>query len=386
MNFGYGMWRGFYPDTEKTTADWQMPNAMKALEKYRKDFSFICSLDHPNGTGAHWGGTTFLTGADVSRTPGRAFHNDISCDQVAARYIGQDVRFPTLTISGSDASGMGPGMSLAWDGEGNPIYGEKDHTVLFNEMFGESSLSLDERRHLLKRERSILDVVRHDAKAMNAQLGAEDRQKVEQYFGMIREIEKKLARNEQWMNRPKPKAPLDAPASPLTGTAEILTTFDLMTAALQTDSTRVITYRMPTSVLLREFQELTGIHVGAHQMSHAGPGTDRLKAAVWRAEKLFELFGAFIERLKTTKDVNGAPLLDNTMVVMGSGLRAGHGRRNVPILLAGGTAGGARHGKHYVFEEGEARLSNLWLSMLNYAGCPVKSFSDSTGPITQIFR
>ena len=87
------------------------------------------------------------------------------------------------------------------------------------------------------------------------------------------------------------------------------------------------------------------------------------------------------ERLRASLD--GSTLFDNTLVVMGSGLRTGHERRNVPILIGGGS--GVRHGSNYVYKENEGRLGNLWLSMLKYAGCPVESFADSNGVLYEIF-
>ena len=390
LNFGFGPTRSWYP--AEPGADYRLTDAMKPLKRHRDVFSPISNLTNIQSAsvGAHSGATTFLTGADVRRTPGRAFHNSVSCDQAAAAHVGKNVRFPSLVLNSPStvgkSSGYGPGASLSWDAEGNPIHGEADHVVLFDRIFGDGGLSIERRRQLLGQKQSVLDAVRHDARAVQRRVNATDRDKIEEYFSTIRGLERKLARTEQWLDRPKPEAPLDEPASNLTGTPGVELTFDLMTAALQTDSTRIITYRMPTTSLLREFgAETKQTPVSAHAMSHSTlESSVGYQQAKWRERKLCSLFGVLLDKLKAVREKDGGTLLDNTLVVMGSGIRAGHGRKNLPILLAGGGAD-VRHGQHYVYKESETPLANLWLSMLNYAGCSVESFADSDGVLSEIF-
>ncbi len=392
LNFGFGPTRAWYPNPNETGADFTLPASMKSLERHLDVFSPISNLTNieASGIGAHSGATTFLTGANVHRTPGRAFHNSISCDQVAAQHIGKDVRFPSLVLNSPStvgkSAGYGPGASLSWDAAGNPIYGEADHTTLFNRLFGDGGLSVQRRRELLNQKRSVLDAVRQDAKAVHRRVNATDRNKVDEYYSTIRGIEGKLARSEHWLDRPKPTAPFNEPSASLTGTPGVELTFDLMTAALQTDSTRVITYRMPTESLLREFGEETKLTpVGTHAMSHSTlESSVGYQQATWRDQKLCSLYGTLLDKLKSVQEKDGTTLLDNTLVVMGSGLHAGHQRRNLPILLAGGGSD-VRHRQHYVYKESETPLANLWISMLNYAGCAITSFADSDGVLSEIF-
>jgi hypothetical protein len=182
-------------------------------------------------------------------------------------------------------------------------------------------------------------------------------------------------------------APLASPTMNPTGSADIDLMFDLMVAALQTDSTRVISYRMPTKSLLREFGEEQGMKsVGAHPMTHFGDkSTVAYQQLIWRDRKLCELFASFLDKMKTIRESDGTSLLDNSLIVMGSGLRTGHKRRNVPILFAGGGGGGVRQGQNSVNKEDETPLANLWLSMLKHVGCPVKSFADSTDVLGDLF-
>lgn len=388
LNFGYGPSEAWYPT--EAGANFALPAAMKPLADFRDKFSVVSNLTNivASGTGAHWGATTWLTGADVRRTPGREFHNAISVDQVAASHIGKDVRYASLALSGADGdvSGAGPGTSLSWDALGNPIQGITDHVTLFSQLFGDGGMTVAQRQQLLDRKRSVLDAISADAKSVSAQVGARDKEKVDEYFELIRNIELRLARNEDWLERPKPKATLDEPKASTEGTPGIELMFDLMLAALRTDSTRVITYRMPTNSLFDEFESETGnSSVGAHPMTHFGAKTSNAyKQLTWRDEKVCKHFATLLGKMQAIEEADGSTLLDNTLVVMGSGLHTGHKRRNLPILFAGGGKA-VKHGQNYVYKENETPLGNLWLSMLKHVGCPANSFADSDEPLTEMF-
>jgi hypothetical protein len=389
LNFGFGPSEAWYPT--ESGANFKLPDAMKPLERHRDSFSAISNLSNlqSSGTGAHSGCTTFLTGADIRRTPGREFHNSISCDQVAADYLGKGLRYASLELTGAsdDVAGAGLGASMAWDQKGNPIQGESNHVELFSRLFGDGGMTVEQRHHLLNRKRSILDAVRTDAKSVSQAVDLEDRQKVEQYFGLIRDIEHRLAREENWLERPKPGAPFQQPPESPGGSAGIELMFDLMVAALQSDSTRVISYRMPSNSLIKEFgEENEANSVGAHPMTHFGAKTSiAYQQLVWRDRKLCALFASLLDKMKAVKDSDGSTLLDNSLIVMGTGLHTGHKRENLPILLAGGGGGGVRQGQHYVYEQSESRLANLWFSMLKHVGCPLDSFADSNGVLSEIF-
>ncbi len=388
LNFGYGPSEAWYPT--ETGANFALTEAMQPLAKLRDSFSVISNLTNvkASGVGAHWGATTWLTGADVRRTPGREFHNAISCDQVAAAHLGKEVRYASLALTGTeqDVTGAGPGTSLSWDELGNPVQGISDQVALFSQLFGDGGMTPAERRHHLNRHRSVLDAVRADAKSVSGVVGTRDREKVDEYFELIRNIEKRIARDEEWLERPKPEAPISEPVAGLQGTERVELMFDLMLAALRTDSTRVITYRMPTNSLLDEFEAETGIRrVGAHPMTHfGGKDSDAYQQLVWRDRKICSLFATLLEKMKAVEEADGSRLLDNTLVVMGSGLHTGHKRQNLPILLGGGGAS-VTHGSNYSYTANESRLANLWLSMLKWSGCPVDSFADSDGPLTEMF-
>ncbi len=388
LNTGFGVSKEFFPNVADTGKSYALPKAMEALTKHREHFSFLSNLSNIASlrVNPHWGATTFLTSSDPQPILGQGFHNSISCDQVAAQFIGKTNRYPSIELTTSDTAGKGKGLSLAWDANGESLYGEADPLKIFHRLFASQSSSIDSTRNKIRRERSILDATLLDAKSLSNQLNTNDKAKTEQYFSLIRKIEKNLAREEQWMNSPKPKAPFAAPASGLTGTPGALMMFDLMTAALQSDTTRVFTYQLPLASLLDEFAQETGDSVAAHRMTHYGSTeTKEYQALLWRDKKLCQLFAALIDKLNKVIEVDGSTLLDNTLIVMGSDIRTGHMRKNVPILLAGGRAGKIQQGQHLAYRQNESRLSDLWLSMLHFAGCPVEKFADSTGGFSNLF-
>jgi hypothetical protein len=388
LSYGFGPSGHWYPT--EAGPDYQKSPGLEPLAKYRKDFSVLSNLTNTQctGFGGHDGCGTYLTSADIARTPGRSFHNDISCDQVAAAAIGSDLRFPSLTLSADskDMAGGGPGNSLAWDAYGNPVFGESDPVRVFSQLFGDGGMTLEQQRQRLQSDQSVLDVLTSDAKSVSNHVGRDDKQKLEEYFQSVRDIEGRLKRNVEWLDRPKPNATLSEPGSGLRGTAYVDMMFDLIVAAMQTDSTRVATFRMPTNSLLEELAEEEGYLVGAHPMTHwRAIDTNEYRALVWREKKLSVMFGSMIDKLRAAKDPNGGTLLDNTLVVMGTGLRTGHGRRNLPTLIAGHGGGEIKQGRHIIYKEDVTPLSNLWLGMMRQAGVPVDSFADSTGVLDGVF-
>ena len=124
--------------------------------------------------------------------------------------------------------------------------------------------------------------------------------------------------------------------------------------ALQTDSTRVITYRQPVQSLLKSI----GISISAHNMSHYN-NEERTQASMLRDQKQSELLAYFFKRMKSTKDINGKSLFENTTITYGSNIQSLHYLHNVPTIVAGNTCL-FNHGSHYTFSD--EPLCNLWLS------------------------
>ena len=230
---------------------------------------------------------------------------------------------------------------------------------------------------MLEKKRSVLDAVLADARDLQRGLATNDVKKLDEYFDSIRDIETRLVRDEDWQSVPKPKTPLAAPPASPVGRAEIEVMYDLMIAAMQTDSTRVLTYRQPISTLLTSL----GIKVAAHDMSHYTPG-ERKDASQRRDVALSELLAGFLDRLKATQEADGSSLFDHVSLVFGGNLRTVHQTENCPTILSGRGAG-VNLGHNFVMPR-DTPLCNAWLTLLHGVGVQVERHGDSTGLLKEI--
>lgn len=366
---------------KETGLDFALSKCLEPLERHRGDFSVLSNLTNKRATNGHWGTTTWLTSADVNGTPGKAFQNQVSVDQVAARKLGADTRFESLELSCPNDQGFGPGLSLAWSEAGNPIAGETSTVALFDRLFGASDVPLEERKYQLSKGQSVLDAVLYDAKLMHGRLGKTDREKVGEYFQSVRDIERRIQKAEDWLDRPLPKAPFDRPKETTKTSEEIRVMYDLMVAAIQTDMTRVLTYRQPVEGLIKEL----GYKFGGHGTTHCTVKSDKYQASIQRDQKQLELVAYLIDRLKSLRDPDGSTVFDNTLISYGSGIRTNHHLTNTPTLIAGHGGGGLKQGQHLVYESNQTPLANLWYSILNHVGVETDRFADSEGPLPDLF-
>ncbi len=380
LNFGWGVTNEtWFPDVMKTGADYSLPPGLAPLARHKADFTVVQGLSNKFANEAHWGSTFWLTGANRYAEPGQSFHNSISVDQVIAAQLGRETRFASLQLNSPDVrnSGHGPGLSLAWDLRGKPVAGLENPVIAFHRLFSADTTSLAERQSLLAQKRSVLDAVTTDAGDLQRGLNKTDNDKLDEYFQSIRDIETRLGKDEQWLNVPKPKAALAEPKPGLAGRDEIQVMYDLMVAALQTDSTRVITYRQPVGTLLTSL----GIKVAAHDMSHYTRDA-RMDASQKRDAVQSELLAGFIDKLKATKEPDGTSLFDHTVLTYGSNIRTIHYLDNCPTLIAGGGAG-LKLGQHLVTAK-NTPLCNLWLTLINGFGIKSDRHGDSTGVVKEI--
>jgi hypothetical protein len=382
LGFGWGVTNEtWFPDAKKTGTDYALPEGLAPLARHKDRFSVIQGLSNRFTNEAHWGSTFWLTGANRYGEPGKSFSNSISADQVAAAAFGEATRFASLQFGTLDAanSGHGPGLSLAWDSRGRPLAALDTPVAVFHRLFSGESQSLEERQALLAAEQSVLDAVRADVARVKKGLSTADGYKLEEYLQSIRDIETRLAKETQWLSvpKPKPEGGLAAPAEKMPGHEEIRVMYDLIAAALETDSTRVISYRQPVGTLLKGL----GINVAPHDMSHYQPG-ERMEASKKRDAKQSELLAGFLDRLAARKEPDGTSLLDHTTVVYGSNIRSIHYLDNCPTLVAGGGSG-IRLGEHVVVPD-KTPLANLWLTLLQGSGVKTDQHGDSTGVVKEI--
>ncbi len=375
LGFGWGVTNEtWFPDVKQTGTDYSLPPGLAPLERHKKDLIVVQGCTNKFTNEAHWGSTFWLTGANRYAEPGQSFHNSISADQVAAGFLGRDTRYASIQLNTPDVenSGHGPGLSLAWDQRGKPLPGLDNPVVAYHRLFSDDTLPLEQRQAALKQKRSVLDTVLEDARRVQRGLGKSDTDKLEEYFQSIRDIETRLAKDEQWLTVPKAKAPMLEPKPGLAGREEIKVMYDLIVAALQTDATRVVTYRQPVQTLLTSL----GTKVASHDMSHYTPG-ERTEASQKRDTAQSELLAGLFDKLKSVQEADGSSLFDHTCLAYGSNIRTIHYLDNCPTLLAGGAAH-LKLGQHFVLQK-NTPLANVWLTLLQGIGANVERHGDSTG-------
>ena len=381
LGCGFGFTKEtFYPKKAGRFSEIGLTEGLSPLQRHRDDITMVSNLTNLGATGVHSGSTSYLTGANVSGTPGKQFFNSISCDQVAARHLGTTTRFPSMSLADAKNDGHGTGLSLSWDDAGNPIPAFNHPRDLYWTLFANPNDSREEFDARLQRKQSILDIVRLDGGAVKRKLNKADQDKLDEYFTGVRQIEKGLERQAAWADIPKPNAPFGEPAEKLTGEEEIKLMCDMIIVALQTDSTRVVTYRLPTQSVLTGM----GINLQAHNLSHYGYSEPRTLASQQRDRKLTEVYGYFLDRLKEAKDIDGSRLFDNCIASWGTNIRTGHTLKNLPAIFAGGGGAKLRKGEHIILPEEDTPLANYWLTLMQQAGVPVEQFSHSTASLNEL--
>ena len=218
-------------------------------------------------------------------------------------------------------------------------------------------------------------------KSVSKGLSDNDVDKLDEYLQSIRDIEIRIAKEEQWLDVPKklPKDSIEKPVGKIEGYEEVKLMHDLMIAAMQVDATRVLTYRQPTDSFIASL----GATISGHNMSHYDQGARR-SVSEMRDQKNSELLARFIDKLKNTKEPDGSTLFDQVALSYGSNIHSVHHLINCPALISGGAAG-VKHGRHIVMDDPKTPLCNLWLSLLQGVGLEVDSHGDSNGIIEELF-
>lgn len=362
----------FFPTTPGR--DYKLSPYLEVLKDFRDDFTVISGLSHPDVGPSHDSNQSFLTAAPhPERRAG--FKNSVSLDQFAADHIYGQTRFATLTLSCE-------GSGLSWTKSGAPVPTEDWPSRVFAKLFLEGrpdEVKAQARR--LADGQSVLDAVRDQARKLKRDLGAADREKLDEYFTSVRELEGRLAQAAAWSKKPKPKVNAKPPvdiqnSADLVGKTRLW--FDLIHLALETDSTRLLTLELLGT---SRVPPILGVNQGHHDLSHHGQ--DPAKIAQLRIVELEKLkaLAAFLAKLRATKE-DSERLLDRTMVFFSSNLgdAAKHSVKNMPVILAGG---GFRHGQHLAFDENNhPPLCNLFISMLQRMGIEADKFGSGHGTLT----
>jgi len=361
----------FFPD--KGGKDYPSTPYLDVLKELRSDFTVMSGLQHPDVGHSHDSLFSFLTAAPhPERRAG--FRNSISLDQFAAEHIGGLTRFPSLVLSCE-------GFSLSWTRSGAIVPSDVWPSSVFARLFLDGrpeEVQAQTRR--LRDGQSILDTVGEQARRLQPNLPASDREKVEEYFTSVRELEQRLARSEQWARKPKPKVDAKPPqnitnSADLVGKARLM--FDLIHLALQTDSTRLVTLLLLGTSLVPPVQ---GVSLGHHDLSHHGQDPNKIAQLKTVETEKLKTFRDFLVKLKQTREEDET-LLDRTMVFFSSNLgnASTHSAKNLPVILAGG---GFKHGQHLAFGTANPPpLCNLYVSMLQRLGIEADRFGSSTGTL-----
>ncbi|ADB14762.1 protein of unknown function DUF1552 [Pirellula staleyi DSM 6068] len=366
-------------------------STLEPLAPLKDRVTVLRGMSHPASQGGHSGADTWLTAENLEGTPGFDYRNSISADQVVAEVVGLETRLASLELSSSSGSGS-PGHShtLAFSRNAVPLAAESNPRQVFERLFVEDSgKTRAARQQRFLEDKSILDEVLGQSQALTQKLGKNDREKLDEYLTSVREVERRVKAAERWMD--VPKAEIDAMDLKLDARPEergdrqtyLRTMYELVALALQTDTTRVVTFEIGREAAGGYFSEL-GLSANHHELSHHG-GDEGMLGGLAKIDRFhIEQLAWFLTRLASIEE-EGTSLLDQTMVMYGSGMNSGkggeHSPKDLPLLFAGGKSLGIKQGQHLEFADGEQPLSNLLLTMIQKMGVESDRFKDSKGTL-----
>jgi hypothetical protein len=357
--------------------DYEPSPYLEMLAEHRDEFTVFSGVWHPDVDGGHPADNCFLTAAPHPGSGG--FRNTISLDQFIAERIGHLTRFPSLTLGVNVQRGQ---RSLSWTGSGVLIPCEEKASDVFRRMFVQGTeAEVETQVRKLELGESILDAVAGQARDLRRKVGTRDRDRLDQYFTSVRELEGRMRMSRDWERKPKPavkaSVPLD-PASPNEYMEKVKLMYDMARLAFETDSTRSVALLLDS--VNSPAIELDGVRVADayHNLSHHGKSEAKLSQLKAIDEWHMKLLANLFNELKAVSE-GGETLLDRTMILYGSNLGNAntHVTTNLPTLFAGG---GFKHGQHLAFDSvHNYPLPNLFVSMLQRLGLDVDKFASSTG-------
>lgn len=382
--------------------DFILGKTMESLLPLQKSIQVVGGLDQKNASPGHDGGgdhargnSTFLTGARARKTDSTDIKLGVSVDQVVAQKIGNLTRLPSLELSCDSVrkSGSCDGgyscayqYNISWASSTLPVAPETNPRLVFERLFGAGAPNQRQENfhRRLATQRSLLDIVLDDTRKLKKTLGNGDRGKLDEYLNSVREIEKRIERAESFGGLPDPGDATVPSGIPKHYGDHMDTMYDLLAMAFQTDTTRVSTLLLAHDGSNRSFPEI-GVPEGHHDCSHHGNRPKRLQKIAKIDRFYMEHFSRFLMKLASTKDSDGSSILDNSMIVYGSGNGDGnrHTHDNLPLILAGGGGGQLNSGR-FVDHQGQP-MTNLFLSMADRMGAgDITRIGDSTGRLSNI--
>jgi hypothetical protein len=382
---------------EQDGFQWEPSQTLQPLNELRSDVSVLTGLWHKStntGDGHYVKTGGWLTGTTITKTAGVDLNSGgVSLDQLVASRIGDATPLPSLELGAEPVSkGVDGtvgytrvyGAHVSWRSPTQPLAKEINPRLAFERMVRASSGG-----GTPQADRSLLDQVRQDASQLRTRLGSSDRYRIDEYLESVRALEQRLERAARpggpaW----KPLAPIDPAKAPTADPADhaerVRLMMDVIALAFETDSTRVCTFMFGNAVSGVNFSFLDGVSSGHHEVSHHQNEEGKLRQYERITRWHVEQYAYLLDRLRQIPEDDGN-VLDNSLILFGSGLRDGnsHSPVNLPVLLGGRGGGRIRSGQH-IRCEAKTPMSNLFVTMLDALGTPAERFADSTGPITEL--
>lgn len=376
----------WFPSTERN-GEFVFGKSTEPLQPFKKQVSFLGGLYHPSGPKAdpHVCSDMWLTGAPL-HNPKPGTYNSVGLDQMVALHTKQYCRQPSLVLSIDAGTGfLSRTGTISYSLEGRPIPAENSPRRVFDRLFRGDRESLQSAHDKLQRRIKLVDAVAESARSLDRQLGKSDRERMDQYLTSLNEVESRLIASERWIDIPLKKqdySHLNLDASTEGEPAEYYRNmFDLIALAFDADITRSVAFmlnREDGMGISDTFPLKLGLSKTHHNLSHATDKEGQLQFAKYDLF-LSQQLAHFLSRLTEYKDRNGS-VLDNTIVLFGSGASTTHNPRNLPTLIAGGGNLGLRHGNYW--RKDDTRMSNVYLSILRSLGIGQESFADSTSTLS----
>jgi hypothetical protein len=327
----------------------------------------------------------------AKKTDGADLQAGTTMDQIAARALGSVTQLASLELALESTEMLGAcdvGYSCAyqgtvsWSSPSTPLPMENDPRAVFERLFGVDTTDSKERIERVRSDRSVLDSVNEQLRALQRRVGAGDRGKLTEYQDALRDVERRIQRAEEQSQRELPL--VDQPVGiPPTFEQHAKLMFDLQVLAFQCDLTRVITFMLGREVSNRTFPEI-GVADPHHPISHHQNDADRIAKVTKINTYQAQMFAYFLERLRSTDDGSGS-LLDNAMILYGAGISDAdlHNHVNLPVIVAGGGSGLLKGGRHIKYPE-HAPLTNLHLTLLDKLGVPQDALGDGSATLSDL--
>jgi len=370
-----------------------MSPSLTPLEPFRDRLVVLTGLDNFQATdqgdvgGQHpRAAPAFMSCAHPKQTEGADVQAGTTIDQMIADRICRDTKLPSLEVSvdrndvvGACDHGYACAYmnSMSWKTPTTPLPSETNPRFVFERMFGIGATA-EERLARAKEDRSILDALTEEIATLRRRLGPGDRSKLGQYFDAVRDVEQRILKAESTNSDfSVPEQPVGVPE---TFKEYIELMFDLQALAFQADITRVSSLMMARENVNRSYPEI-GLPEAHHSISHHGNNPEKMKAYTKLNTYHVETLTYYLNKLKSIPD-GDSNLLDNTVVLFGSGMSDGnvHNNYNVPVIVVGGQALQVKGNRHAKYPKGTP-LANLMLGVMDRFGVQAEKFGDSTSEI-----